>query len=67
MTRPQLRDVTWLFFRIGNTTFGGGNPTIAVLQREFQERGWLTPGSESVGGIDHWRNHCRSRGILAEA
>jgi chromate transporter len=43
MTRPRLSDVTWLFFRIGNTTFGGGNPTIAVLQREFQERGWLTP------------------------
>jgi chromate transporter len=36
-----------LFFRIGNTTFGGGNPTIAVLQREFAERGWLTP--EQIG------------------
>src|SRR5437588_11744701 len=30
MTRPRLKDVAWLFFRVGNTTFGGGNPTIAV-------------------------------------
>ena len=43
MTRPRLRDVAWLFFRVGNTTFGGGNPTIAVLQREFYRRNWLTP------------------------
>jgi chromate transporter len=43
MARPRLRDVAWLFFRVGNTTFGGGNPTIAVLQREFYQRQWLTP------------------------
>ena len=42
MTRPRLKDVAWLFFRVGNTTFGGGNPTIAVLQREFFERHWLS-------------------------
>jgi chromate transporter len=42
MTRPRLRDVAWLFFRVGNTTFGGGNPTIAVLQREFYQRHWLS-------------------------
>jgi chromate transporter len=42
MTRPRLRDVAWLFFRVGNTTFGGGNPTIAVLQREFLQRHWLS-------------------------
>jgi chromate transporter len=41
MTRPRLKDVAWLFFRVGNTTFGGGNPTIAVLQREFYQRHWL--------------------------
>jgi len=41
MTRPRLKDVAWLFFRVGNTTFGGGNPTIAVLQREFFQRHWL--------------------------
>ena len=43
MTRPRLKDVAWLFFRVGNTTFGGGNPTIAVLQREFYQRHWLSP------------------------
>ena len=43
MTRPRLKDVAWLFFRVGNTTFGGGNPTIAVLQREFYQRHWLGP------------------------
>jgi chromate transporter len=43
MTRPRLKDVAWLFFRVGNTTFGGGNPTIAVLQREFYQRNWLSP------------------------
>jgi chromate transporter len=42
MTRPRLKDVAWLFFRVGNTTFGGGNPTIAVLQREFLQRHWLS-------------------------
>jgi len=42
MTRPLLKDVAWLFFRVGNTTFGGGNPTIAVLQREFLQRHWLS-------------------------
>jgi len=31
-----------VFFRIGNTTFGGGDPTMAVLQREFDRRGWMT-------------------------
>jgi chromate transporter len=31
-----------LFLRVGNTTFGGGDPTIAVLQREFYRRGWLS-------------------------
>lgn len=43
MSRLKLKDVAWLFLRVGNTTFGGGNPTIAVLRREFYERGWLTP------------------------
>jgi chromate transporter len=32
-----------LYLRIGNTTFGGGIPTIAALQRELIERqGWIT-------------------------
>lgn len=41
--RPSLREVTSIFFRVGNTTFGGGVPTIAALQREFVDRkGWLS-------------------------
>lgn len=41
--KPTLRQLTGIFLRIGNTTFGGGIPTIAALQREFVERrGWLS-------------------------
>ncbi len=44
MPRPTLRQLTWVFFRVGNSTFGGGLPTMAALQREFVEREkWLTP------------------------
>jgi chromate transporter len=40
---PSLSKLTGIFFRIGNTTFGGGLPTIAALQRELSEnRGWLS-------------------------
>ncbi len=43
-TRVGLAKVTALFLRIGNLTFGGGDPTMAALQREMLERrGWLTP------------------------
>ena len=38
-----LTDVTRLFFRVGVTVFGGGDPTIAILQREFYRRDWLSP------------------------
>jgi chromate transporter len=41
---PTLRKLTGVFLRVGNTTFGGGPPTIAALQREFvQQRRWLSP------------------------
>jgi chromate transporter len=43
MARPRLTDVTGLFARVGVTVFGGGDPTIAILQREFYRRNWLTP------------------------
>ncbi|HTC91336.1 MAG TPA: chromate transporter [Bryobacteraceae bacterium] len=43
MRRPPLPGVTSLFFRVGVTVFGGGDPTIAILQREFYRRDWLTP------------------------
>ena len=46
--RPRLRDVVLQFFRIGNTTFGGGDPTIAALQREFDRRNWIDPDQFSI-------------------
>ncbi|MCC6591431.1 MAG: chromate transporter [Bryobacterales bacterium] len=43
MARPSLATLTALYARIGNLTFGGGDPTMAVLQRELVERRqWLT-------------------------
>jgi chromate transporter len=45
MLRPALRQLWVIFLRVGNLTFGGGDPTIAALQRELVERrGWLGPG-----------------------
>ncbi len=43
MARPRLTDVARLFARVGVTVFGGGDPTIAILQREFYRRSWLSP------------------------
>ena len=43
MPAPTLRQLTGVFLRIGNTTFGGGLPTIAALQRELVEQNrWLS-------------------------
>lgn len=42
MTRPRLAAITNLFLRVGVTVFGGGDPTIAILQREFYRREWLS-------------------------
>jgi chromate transporter len=40
---PTLASLTWLFLRVGNTTFGGGYASIAALQRELVQReGWIT-------------------------
>jgi chromate transporter len=38
MSHPSLKQVANLFFRIGNTTFGGGLLTITVLGRELVDR-----------------------------
>jgi chromate transporter len=38
MQRFARSTLAGIFFRIGNTTFGGGDPTIAALQREFVDR-----------------------------
>jgi chromate transporter len=43
MARPRLTGVTSLFLRVGITVFGGGDPTIAILQGEFYRRHWLSP------------------------
>jgi chromate transporter len=43
MPRPRLSSITRLFARVGITVFGGGDPTIAILQREFYQRQWLSP------------------------
>jgi len=38
----SLTELTRIFFRVGNTTFGGGYITIGMLRRELVElRGWL--------------------------
>ncbi len=43
MKRPALGQLLGIFFRLVNFTFGGGDPTMAALQREMVERhGWLT-------------------------
>lgn len=43
MAQPSLGKLSWIFFRIGNSTFGGGDPTIAALQRELVAReDWLS-------------------------
>ncbi len=38
---PGLLQLASVFLRVGNTTLGGGEPTIAALQRELIRRGWL--------------------------
>jgi chromate transporter len=42
MPRANFRDLLWIFLRIGNTTIGGGELTMVVLQRELQRREWLS-------------------------
>jgi chromate transporter len=40
---PTLSRLTRIFFRIGNTTFGGGYVTIGMLGRELvEQRKWLS-------------------------
>jgi len=44
MTNPRFASLAKLYLRLGNTTFGGGEPTTAGLQRELvHRREWLTP------------------------
>jgi chromate transporter len=39
---PSLAALARLYLKIGNTTFGGGDPTMALLQRELVGRQWIT-------------------------
>jgi len=48
MTRPRLWELARLFLRVGATVFGGGDPTIAILQREFYRRKWLDPDKFAI-------------------
>jgi chromate transporter len=49
MVVPGLAPLTALFLRIGNLTFGGGDPTMAVLRRELVDRrGWLSPSQYAL-------------------
>jgi chromate transporter len=41
---PTVKKLTEIFFRIGNTTFGGGYVTIGMLGRELVDtRRWISP------------------------
>lgn len=43
MEKASLSKLLGVFFRIGNTTFGGGDPTMIALHRELVvRREWLT-------------------------
>src|SRR5579872_3489231 len=43
MSRISFKPFLWIFLRVGNLTFGGGDPTMAALQSELvHTRGWLT-------------------------
>jgi chromate transporter len=43
MPQPSLKRLTWIFLRVGNLTFGGGDPTMAALHSELVvARRWLT-------------------------
>jgi chromate transporter len=41
MGQVGWRSLSWLYTRIGSTTFGGGDPTMAALQGELFARKWL--------------------------
>jgi chromate transporter len=44
MPKPSLSQLTGVYLRIGNLTFGGGDPTMMALRTELVEnRGWLAP------------------------
>lgn len=42
MTPPSMSRLTLLFLRIGNLTFGGGEPTMSAIQSELMARRWIS-------------------------
>ncbi|MDQ6705179.1 MAG: chromate transporter [Acidobacteriota bacterium] len=44
MTPPSIGPLTLLFLRIGNLTFGGGDPTMSAMQSELMAREWISAG-----------------------
>lgn len=40
-SRPSLLRLSWLFFRVGNQTWGSGGTTVVLLSREMDETRWL--------------------------
>ena len=45
MTQFSLKNFSWICLKVGNLTFGGGDPAMAVLQRELvSRRGCLDAG-----------------------
>src|ERR1700676_3789413 len=48
MSQPRWMEMARLYFRVGTTAFGGGDPTIAILQREFCRRDWLRPDQFAI-------------------
>jgi chromate transporter len=43
MSPVSLKRLAWIFLRVGNLTFGGGDPTMAALQSELvHSREWLS-------------------------
>lgn len=42
MNKPSLGALSGVYFKIGNSTFGGGDPTMALLQHELIHREWIT-------------------------
>jgi chromate transporter len=42
VNKPSLASLSAVYLKIGNTTFGGGDPTMVLLQRELTGRGWIT-------------------------
>jgi chromate transporter len=41
VSKPSLRTLAALYFRIGNQTFGSGSTTVVLLTGAMTERGWL--------------------------